>query len=100
ARAGQSAGLTTVHYGPERDLMGEDLPTLLASAATGDESVVEFLGNPVFKVLVLATRASAAFTGSLLSPLPLAREARDLPRSRRDRVPALEQRLLRTSPDS
>jgi SAM-dependent MidA family methyltransferase len=95
ARAGESAGLTTVHFGPERDLVGDELPSLLATAA-GDETVGELLGNPVFKVLLLATRPSGAFTGPLMSPLPLARGARALPRSRREKAQAIEQRLLRT----
>jgi hypothetical protein len=50
----------------------------------------------VFKVLLLATRPSGAFTGPLMSPLPLARGARALPRSRREKAQAIEQRLLRT----
>jgi hypothetical protein len=73
ARAAQQAGLQFVHFGPERDVVGDDLPSLLRAATDGDESIVEFLGNPVFKVLVLGTRATDAFTGPLLSPLPLFR---------------------------
>jgi SAM-dependent MidA family methyltransferase len=99
ARAGQGAGLTSVHFGHERDLVGDELPVLLEAAAAGD-SVADFLGNPVFKVLVLATRASGAFTGPLMSPLPLAHGARDLPRSRREKAQAIERSLLRTPRDS
>ena len=61
---------SVLHFGPERDLVGDELPPLLAAAA-GDESLAEFLGNPVFKVLVLGTRPSDVFTGPLLTPLPL-----------------------------
>jgi len=73
ARAGQQAGLQLVHFGPERDVVGDELPSLLRAATDGDESIVEFLGNPVFKVLVLGTRATDAFAGPLMSPLPLFR---------------------------
>lgn len=76
AQAGQKAGLHLVHYGPERDLVGADLPELLKAAA-GSDAVAEFLGNPVFKVLVLGTRTTTAFVdpaaAALLTPLPLFR---------------------------
>ena len=55
ARAGQAAGLQVVHFGPERDLTGDDLPALLRPPPT-ESHVAKFLGNPVFKVLVLGTR--------------------------------------------
>ncbi|HEY7374472.1 MAG TPA: SAM-dependent methyltransferase [Polyangia bacterium] len=97
ARAGEDAGLTVVHFGPERDLAGDDLPALLQAAAAGDESVAEFLGNPVFKVLVLATRPSDLFSGPLMSPLAITRGARTLPKSRRARAAAIEQRLRTTA---
>jgi SAM-dependent MidA family methyltransferase len=74
ARAGQQAGLELVHFGPERDLVGDDLPSLLRAAMERDEGIAEFLGNPVFKVLVLGTRTTDAFTGPLISPLPLFRK--------------------------
>jgi SAM-dependent MidA family methyltransferase len=73
AQAGEQVGLQVVHFGPERDLVGADLPALLTAAADND-SLAEFLGNPVFKVLVLGTRATAAFgdhaAAPLLSPWP------------------------------
>jgi SAM-dependent MidA family methyltransferase len=99
AQAGRDAGLTVAHYGPERDLVGDDLPALLQAAAAGDDAVAEFLGNPVFKVLVLARRESGLFAGPLMSPLPLAPEGQPLPRSRREKIAAIEQRL-RTTTDS
>ena len=74
ARAGQQAGLQLVHFGPERDVVGDDLPSLLRAATDGDEGIAEFLGNPVFKVLVLGTRPTDAFNGPLISPLPLFRK--------------------------
>jgi SAM-dependent MidA family methyltransferase len=74
ARAGLHAGLELVHFGPERDVVGDALPSLLRAATDGDEGIAEFLGNPVFKVLVLGTRATDAFTGPLISPLPLFRK--------------------------
>jgi SAM-dependent MidA family methyltransferase len=74
AQAGHDAGLQVVHYGPERDLIGADLPALLKAAADND-SAAEFLGNPVFKVLVMGTRRTTAFAdhaaAALLSPLPV-----------------------------
>jgi SAM-dependent MidA family methyltransferase len=73
AQAGRDAGLELVHYGPERDLVGDDIASLIQAAADGDEGAAEFLGNPVFKVLVLGTRATAAFDGPLQTSLPLVR---------------------------
>ena len=92
ARAGQQAGLQLLHFGPERDLVGDGLPGLLAAAAD-DESLAEFLGNPVFKVLVLGTRATDVFTGPLLSPLPLSAREQDVPKARRGLIPPIRQRL-------
>ena len=63
ARAGEAAGLKVVHFGPERDLVGDDLPEMLRAAAE-QESVAEFLGNPVFKVLVLGKRAERRLRGA------------------------------------
>jgi SAM-dependent MidA family methyltransferase len=74
AHAGQQVGLQVVHFGPERDLVGADLPALLEAAAH-DDSIAEFLGNPVFKVLVLGTRSTTVFAGDgappLLGPSPV-----------------------------
>jgi SAM-dependent MidA family methyltransferase len=92
ARAGAEAGLALVHYGPERDLVGDDLPRLLRLAAT-DEGVAEFLGNAVFKVLVLGRRPSDLFTGPLLSPLSLEVREQDLPKGRRGRVAEIARKL-------
>src|SRR6185436_18523028 len=33
ARAGRDAGLHVIHYGPERDVIGDDLPGVLRAAA-------------------------------------------------------------------
>jgi SAM-dependent MidA family methyltransferase len=85
AQAGEDAGLRVVHFGPERDLVGADLPALLAEAAEA-EAVAEFLGNPVFKVLVLGTRPSDVFAGPLASPLRLSCSARDVAKSRREKI--------------
>ena len=63
-----------MHFGPERDVVGDDLPSLLRAATDGDESIAEFLGNPVFKVLVLGTRSTDAFTGPLIAPPPFPEE--------------------------
>jgi SAM-dependent MidA family methyltransferase len=92
ARAGREAGLEVLHFGPERDVTGDDLPGVLRASAE-QESAAEFLGNPVFKILVLGTRASDVFNGPLLSPLPLTRSAGDLPKSRRERIARIEDSL-------
>ena len=93
ARAGGEAGLQVVHFGPERDLVGDDLPDLLRAAAE-DEAAVEFLGNPVFKVLVLGKRATSVFTGPLMSPLPLSAREQDVPKARRPLITTIENRLI------
>ena len=88
ASAGESAGLKLVHFGPERDVTGDALPRLLRDSA-GRESLTKFLGNPLFKLLVLGTRASDALRGPLDTPLPLLARAQDVPRSRRPTIPAI-----------
>jgi len=92
ARAGEDAGLHVLHYGPERDVVGDELPAMIAAGA-GQPAVAEFLGNPVFKVLVLGTRPDDLFAGPLLTRLPLTCEERAVSRQRRDRLPRLEARL-------
>lgn len=92
AHAGQQAGLHVLHFGPERDVTGDDLPQLLR-AAVDQESVAEFLGNPVFKVLVLGTHPSNIFAGPLMSLLPLLCDEQDVPKSRRHRIPSIQKTL-------
>jgi hypothetical protein len=92
ARAGRAAGLELVHLGPERDVCGDELPELLR-AADGNAGLAKFLGNPVFKVLVLGTRASETFAGPLSSPLPLTRREQDLPKARRQKITNIERAL-------
>jgi SAM-dependent MidA family methyltransferase len=89
AHAGQDAGLRVLHYGPERDVIGADLAEVIVAGAD-QPAVAEFLGNPVFKVLVLGTRPSAVFTGPLLSPLPLSYREQDVPKSRRPKIVAIQ----------
>jgi SAM-dependent MidA family methyltransferase len=93
ARAGCEAGLELVHFGPERDVSGDELPGLAHTSAELS-AFGKFLGNPVFKVLVLGTRPSAAFAGPLSSPLPLARRERDIPQARRERIASIERELV------
>ena len=62
-----------------------------------DESLAEFLGNPVFKLLVLGTRASDVFAGPLLSPLPLERREQDVPKARRARIASIRDNLSRSA---
>ena len=81
-----------IHFGPERDLVGDELLQLLA-AADGDDHIAEFLGNPVFKVLVLGTRPSDAFAGALLTPRPLHGREQDIPKARRARIATIARAL-------
>ncbi|HEV8547380.1 MAG TPA: SAM-dependent methyltransferase, partial [Polyangiaceae bacterium] len=92
ARAGRDAGLTVVHFGHERDVAGEELPELLRSAAE-HPGFAKLLGTPVFKVLVLGTRSSDAFSGPLASPLPLSRREQDIPKARRAKIASIERTL-------
>ena len=91
ANAGRNVGLSIVHYGLERDLAGGDLPELLR--ASSDSGVAAFLGDGVFKVLVLGTRPTDLFQGPLSTPLPLWVSERDLPSSRQGLVPVVRSRL-------
>ena len=70
ANAARNAGLDLLHYGLERDLVGDDLPALVRAAAD-DPSIAEFVGNPVFKALLLGKRTSNVIDHPLASPLPL-----------------------------
>jgi len=97
ARAGEAAGLHVVHFGPERDVTGDALPEVLHGIAE-ESSLAEFVGNPVFKVLVLGTRASDVFTGPLLSPLPLVAREQDIPAARRAKLAAIEKALVTPEP--
>ena len=81
-----------VHFGPERDVSGDELPELVRAAAD-HPAYPNFLGNPVFKVLVLGTRVSNAFTGPLASPLPLTRREQDIPKARRQKIASIERAL-------
>jgi SAM-dependent MidA family methyltransferase len=92
AHAGQGAGLHVLHFGPERDVTGQQLPALLRAAAE-QSSVAEFVGNPVFKILVLGTHASDVFTGPLMSSLPLWGDPQDVAKARRAKIAELERAL-------
>ncbi len=92
SRAAETVGLQVVHFGPERDVTGEALPELLSVCAERD-ALMRFIGNPLFKVLVLGTRPSDAFRSSLDSPLPLLCREQDVPKSRRHAIAAIEQAL-------
>jgi len=94
ARAGRDAGLEVVHFGAERDVSGDELAELVRAAAE-QPSFARFVGNPVFKLLVLGKRASLAFTGPLTSPLPLTRREQDLPKTRRPLVAPIERALTK-----
>jgi SAM-dependent MidA family methyltransferase len=106
ARAAETAGLVVVHYGPERDLTGDDLPELVQSAAACSDqgpaarSWTDFWGNPVFKVLVLGRRPSELFTGPLMTPLPLSCREQDVARTQRPRIASLRAALTASTSDS
>ncbi|HET7546012.1 MAG TPA: hypothetical protein VFK05_39355, partial [Polyangiaceae bacterium] len=85
-------GLSLVHFGPERDICGDARPELLRASAERD-ALARFLGNPVFKMLLLGRRASQAFQSPLDSPLPLLAREQDVPKSRRPALAAIEQAL-------
>ena len=91
ARAGRQAGLEVLHFGPERDVAGDDVAELLAAAA--EEPVAMFLGNPLFKVLVLGSRPSDVFAGPLMTALPLSSREQDVPKSRRAKIATIEKAL-------
>jgi hypothetical protein len=71
---------------------GDELPELVRAAAE-QAPFARFVGNPVFKLLVLGKRTSTEFTGPLSSPLPLTRREQDLPKARRPKVAAIERTL-------
>jgi len=98
ARAGEKSGLCVVHYGAERDLAGEELPELVR-AADEQPAFAKFLGNPVFKLLVLGSRSTTAFSGRLTSPLPLASREQDVPKPRRAKIAAIERTLSNLAPE-
>jgi SAM-dependent MidA family methyltransferase len=91
ARAGAAAGLVVQHFGPERDAIGVGL-LFLVSARTS-ERVREFLGNPVFKVLVQGKRPTALFDVPLVTPLALFASEAAVPKARRARIPSLQRAL-------
>jgi len=92
AQAAENSGLQVVHFGPERDVTGDALPELQRASAQRD-ALARFLGNPLFKVLVLGRRPSDAFRSALASPLPLRYREQDVPKSRRHTIAAIEQAL-------
>ncbi|HYQ01285.1 MAG TPA: SAM-dependent methyltransferase [Polyangiaceae bacterium] len=92
AHAAEASGLQVVHFGPERDITADALPELLRASAERD-SLSRFLGNPLFKVLVLGKRPSSAFGSALASPLALRYREEDLPKPRRHAVAAIAQAL-------
>ena len=97
ARAGRQAGLQVLHFGPERDVTGDDVVELLA--ATDQEPIAMFLGNPLFKVLVLGARPSDLFAGPLMTSLPLSSRAQDVPKSRRPMIATIEKALKASATD-
>ena len=96
AAAGEAAGLKVVHFGHERDLVGDDLPEVLRSA-DDQPAVAEFLGNPVFKVLLLGKGTGDPLAGHFpIGPKPLRAREQDVAKARREKVSAVA-RALRTS---
>ncbi len=93
ARAGVDAGLSVIHYGLERDITGKELPLALRGA--DQSTIAKFLGNPVFKVLVLGTRQGVVLDGSDASSLALFHGEERVPKARRASIGSLERALSR-----
>ncbi|MDQ2642434.1 MAG: SAM-dependent methyltransferase [Myxococcota bacterium] len=91
ARAGARSGLSVQHFGPERDAIGAGLLDLVSGR--GHERVREFLGNPVFKVLVQGKRPTALFDSPFVTPLALFASEAAVPKQRRARIPELKRAL-------
>ncbi|HTQ03619.1 MAG TPA: SAM-dependent methyltransferase [Polyangiaceae bacterium] len=92
AAAGRAAGLELVHFGPERDVLGDSLAEVVRTLSER-EPFAKFLGNPGFRVLVLGTRPSEAFSSPLMTPLLINGREQDVPKSLRDRIQPLERQL-------
>jgi len=92
-RAGGAAGLTLVHFGPERDVMGIALAAAVRSGAVEHEPLAKFAGNPGFKVLVLGTRPSEAFLAPLVTPLRVEGREQDVPKAQRERLRRIKDAL-------
>lgn len=90
--AGQRAGLHLLHFGPERDVTGAQLPELLRTAAERP-AVAEFIGNPLFKVLVLGTHATDVFSGPLMTSLSPWGNPQDVAKARRPKIAELARSL-------
>lgn len=69
ALAGLGADLELLYYGPERAIAGAELPRVVASA--DQKSFAKFVGNSVFKVLVLGRDATWCPKGEGLDPWPV-----------------------------
>lgn len=91
ARAGALSGLLVQHFGPERDASGPGLLSLVSGR--GHERVREFLGNPVFKVLVQGKRPTSLFDAPFVTPLALFASEAAVPKARRARIPELRRAL-------
>lgn len=90
AVAGKKAGLETVHYGPERNILGSFLPELLARSS--EAPITAFLGSSFFKLLIQSPKE-----GALSLPharrLELLPKAGDLSDDARSRFKELRARL-------
>ncbi len=92
ALAGRAAGLELIHFGPERDVVGDSLPELLRTT-DGRDQLDKFLGDPGFKILVLGTRPSDAFGARLTTPLELTHREQDVPKLQREKIPSIQKAL-------
>jgi len=96
ALAGLEAGLTLTYYGPERTIAGAELARVIAS--TDQKPFAKFVGNSVFKLLVLSRDATWCPTGEGLEPwpvfsAPLHRTEDELEAELRPSVTAIVERL-------
>lgn len=69
ALAGLAGGLELVYYGPERAVAGAELPQVIASA--DQKPFAKFVGNSVFKLLVLGRGVTWCPKGEGLEPWPV-----------------------------
>lgn len=92
ALAGLRSDLELTYYGPERAITGSELSQVLRS--TDQKPFARFVGNSVFKILVLGRGASYCPTGAGLEPFPLFSDQADLDDEQKQRAVSIAERLV------
>lgn len=98
ALAGVGPDLELLYYGPERAITGPELSQVLAS--TEQKPFAKFVGNSVFKLLVLGRGATYRPTGAGLEPFPIFSDHSELDAEQRQRAISIAERLVSGSPSS